>query len=417
MALTFSRTAQRIEDWRERGLIDAATAQILTDDLATGHKTRSFSSIAVWLGIICLAFGAMTFVAANWDQMPRFMRMVSLMGGVLVSYIVAAVLHHRDHPGLAEAFVVLGCGVFGAAVMLTGQMYHLTGPPSGGVFLWALGTLIAAVATRSRGALGLAVILATLWTVMIMTTGGGDPFHLWYLPVWAVLSLYVWWIRARWIAHLCAMGMFVWLGVSLVAYIIPDMDFSAGYMALMGAFAGVSLVIASARSIRLLRGFESAAAFYLLLLVFGAIAVLYIWREIEGGAEPTMVAIASALPLLALTIGPAFVLKERFDHVLAAVWIIVTVIVAVQMARGMPYMVEAFALAVSIWTIRMGGRQGWSPVTTLGYVAFAVTMFVIYSAAAYGLLGTSFFYLGAGVLLLIGALVMPRLVRRREEAI
>ncbi len=414
MALTLSRTAQQIEDWRERGLIDAATARTLTDDLGANETTRSFASVAVWLGIICLAFGAMTFVAANWDALSRFMRMAVLMGGVLASYIAAAVLYRRNYSGLAESFVVLGCGVFGAAVMLTGQMYHLSGPPAGGIFLWALGTFIAAVATGSAGALGLSIILTTLWTTMTMTTGGGEPFHLLFLPVWAVLAVYVWWIRARWVAHLCAMGLLVWLGVSLITVIVENMDFTAMYLALMAGFAGISLAIASARSVRVLRGFEGAAVLYLLVLVYGAIAFLYGFREIDGFTIPALPVMASALPFAALAVWPAFVLRERFDHILATIWVGMTIIVALLLLEEFPYIVEAFALAVSVWTIRMGGRQGWAMVTTLGYFAFAVTMFIIYTVAAHGLLGTSFFYIGAGVLLLVGALVVPRFVPDRE---
>lgn len=412
MALMGSRTVRRINDWRDRGLIDAVTARALLDDLETDSSKPSFTSVAVWLGIVCLAFGAMTFMAANWDVMSRLVRMTVLMGGTLAAYCIAAVLHRRGYRGMAEAFVVLGCGVFGAAIMLTGQMYHLSGPPAGGVFLWMLGTFIAALATGSQGALGLSVMLATLWTAMTMTTGGGSAFHIGFLPVWAVMALWVRWVRARWIAHLCALGLLVWLGVSLVTVILRDDSFTAGYLALMGGFAGISLTIASARTVSLLRGFEGATVLYLLVLVYGCLIFLYGWREVEPMALPTLTVPLICLPLAALALGPAFMLGERFDHVLAALWIGMTVIVALLAARDFPYVLEAFALAVSVWAIRMGGRQGWGGVTGLGYIAFAVTMFVIYTVAAHGLLGTSFFYLGAGALLLAGALVLPRIASR-----
>jgi len=414
MALTRSRTMQQIEDWQDRGLIDSTTARRLLDDIGAGSEGRSFASIAVWLGIVCIAFGAMTFVAANWAEMSRLLRMVVSMGSALAAYIVAGVLHRRDRQGSAEAFVVLGCGIFGAAVMLTGQMYHLPGPPTGGVLLWTLGTFAAALATGSQGALGLTVLLATLWTAMTMTEGTPTPFHIWYLPLWAGLAVHVWWIRARWIAHLCAMGLLVWLGVSIVIVITRATDFAAGHLAMMGGLAAVSLTIASARTIRVLRGFEGAAVWYLLVLVYGAVVFLYGWREIGYMTGPSIPVIAVALPLMGMALWPAFVLAERFDHILPAIWIGVSVLVIVSLARGFPYVLEAFALAVSVWTIRMGGRQGWRQVTVLGYVAFAVTLFVIYSVAAHGLLGTSLFYLGAGVLLLVGALVMTRLVPRKD---
>jgi len=414
-----SRTARQVEDWKARGLIDAPTARALLDDIGAAGAGRSFASVAVWLGITCLAFGAMTFVAANWDAMPRLLRMIALGSGMLVSYIAAGVLHRRGNIGGAEAFVLLGCGIFGAAVMLTGQMYHLTGPPQEGVLHWAIGTFAAAIATGAVGAMGLAMMLATLWTAMVMVLGDGDTsFHAGFVPLWAAITACVWWMRTRAVAHLCAIGALVWLGFSIAIVAERSGVFTSGFFALMATFAAVSLVILSARSVRALRGFEREATVYLLVFVFGMLALLYTMDifVIDGfgmpGAVPTVIPLA-ALPLAALALAPAWIAAEKFDHVLAAVWIGVTVSAAYATARGVPYAVEAFALAISLWAIRMGGRQGWRAVTALGYVAFAVTVVVIYTAAAHGLLGTSLFYLGAGALLLIGALVIPFAVANR----
>lgn len=410
-----SRTARHVEDWHARGLIDAPTARALLDDLGAGSAGRSFASVAIWLGVVCLAFGAMTFVAANWDAMPRLLRMIVLGAGVLAAYVAAGAFHRRGNPGGAEAFVLLGCGVFGAAVMLTGQMYHLPGPPSGGVLLWTLGSFAAALLTGTRGALGLAILLATLWTAMAMTaSAAGTPFHLPYLPLWAALAACSWWFRSRGTAHLCALGALAWLGLSVGILVLRDENFAAGYIAVMAGFAGTSLAILGARGPRPLRGFERETVLYAMILVFGMIAFLFALGE-AGLPVPLSRAPLLAAPVLAaLALWPAAVTAERLDHLLAGAGVVATLVCALAMARGVPYAVETFALAVSIWTIRMGGRQGWRMVTALGYAAFAGTVVILYVAAAHGLLGTSLFYLGAGALLLTGALVVPRLVAVRE---
>ena len=71
--------------------------------------------------------------------------------------------------GLAEGAVLLGASVYGAAIMLVAQMYHMQGEASGAVLLWAAGTVIAAIVLRSTPALILAIILFALWHGQVIT--------------------------------------------------------------------------------------------------------------------------------------------------------------------------------------------------------------------------------------------------------
>jgi len=395
MALGVSGTTKRIEDWQARGMLDARTARALLDDLEAARPARSFVVIAVWLGIICLAFGVMTFMAANWEVMPRWLRMAALLGGMLASYAGAGFFRYRGQASMAEAFVLLGCGIFGALVMFTGQMYHLPGPPAGGVLVWGIGTYIAALATGGRGVLALAVILAGLWTAMTMTTAGGPPFHLGFLLVWPVLAATAWVWRARGIAHLCALAAILWLVISVIGQLDSEENGTAGRIALFAALAGISLTVASARGARVLRGFERDTVFYLMIVVYLMMGILY---------------------LVAWNLGHDSVSRERLDHALAAFWIAVTAVLLVVLQHyEIPYAIEALTLGIAIWTIRLGGRQEWRWVTGLGIFAFAGTMLFLYVETAYGLLGTSLFYMIAGGLLLLGALIVPRLMPTRRD--
>ena len=62
----------------------------------------------------------------------------------------------------------MGAIIFGAAIALVGQMYHLGGDFAGGMLLWAVGALATAALTRSRGALAvaLAAVNVTIWSNM-----------------------------------------------------------------------------------------------------------------------------------------------------------------------------------------------------------------------------------------------------------
>jgi Predicted membrane protein (DUF2157) len=54
--------------------------------------------------------------------------------------------------------------VFGAAIALVGQMYHLGDDFAAGMLLWAAGALAAAALTGSRGALAVALVAGCIWS-------------------------------------------------------------------------------------------------------------------------------------------------------------------------------------------------------------------------------------------------------------
>ena len=64
---------------------------------------------------------------------------------------------------------------------------------------------------------------------------------------------------------------------------------------------------------------------------------------------------------------------------------------------------EVYALAFSIWAIRMGARQEISLVTRLGYLLFTGLMLIIYFQTTGTLLGTAGFYLMTGLVLVLGS--------------
>ena len=60
----------------------------------------------------------------------------------------------------------VGSIIFGAAIALVGQMYHLGDDFAGGLLLWAAGALAAAALTGSRSALAVALAAGCVWSGM-----------------------------------------------------------------------------------------------------------------------------------------------------------------------------------------------------------------------------------------------------------
>ena len=420
-------TRSQIRDWQARGIIDERLAHALEADLEEQKASRSFSSVAIILGIICLCFGAITFVAANWEDMPRLARLVILVGSMAVSYGIAARFDQINKPYIAQAFVLLGCACFGATVMLVGQMYHLTGHASGAVLLWSLGTLAAALLTLSIPSLVLAIILITLWSCWFMADSPGfEGIHFWYLLLWVICAALTWFVKSRSAAHVCALALNVWWLFTIFTSFSESNFPLVAATSLVVVFFFVSFLLWSHDNKNLFHGFELSAILHLLLFGLVQLTIWYIaqfdrgWFDGYAVTDIFLKNIFGPVFLVSL-LGSAVFLRigngnSRLDHFVCCGLIIGVAIVAVLTANDTPFILEAFALGLTIWIIRMGTRQDSRSITRLGYLGFIATMLLIYAEAAGGLLGTSIFYIMAGLLLVVGALIAPKVAGNAEKS-
>jgi len=353
MWLITKQIKQQLGDWTARGLLTEAQAATLASDLDQ-RPAPTFGYVAAMLGAVCICFAAMTFVAANWD----------------------------------------------GAIMFVSQMYHLTGPPTGGVLLWSIGTLAAAFFLRSVPALCLGVALATLWAAWEIATSA-STIHFWYLPLWASAALLAWILRSRFSAHLCALGLLVWL----FAYVVQSNDSIAAPVVVAAGFVGIALLLWSAGGQRFLRGYEIEVVPHMLALIY-AFGALWWADSKDVNLSIAFLVLASAGILLCLAVVAARTF--RFDIALCALWIAVLAVCV--FFPQLPFVKEILGLGVSIWIIRMARRIGMPRLLPIGYLGFAAVMLTIYLEAAEGLLGTSVFYFGAGVLLLAGTWLLPKVL-------
>ncbi|MEM9279554.1 MAG: DUF2157 domain-containing protein [Pseudomonadota bacterium] len=418
-------TRHQIRDWHSRGVIDNAMVEKLEADLDRQKSSRSFSSIAVILGVICLCFGAMTFVAANWEEMSRLMRLVILTTSIIASFVISAAFEQNGKAAFAQSFVLLACGCFGATVMLVGQMYHLPGHASGAVLLWSLGTLAAAVFVRSIPALILATILVTLWSCWFMVDERSfEGIHFWYLPLWGICAALAWYLKSRFAAHVAALGLHVWFLFTLVENFDDNSFPITAAICIALAVLLISTLLWSHDNKGLLRDFELSGVFHLALFSLVQLGLWYgaqfdrNWFRIENlgvlFTETPFGIIVLAVVVLSLVFWRTGNGKSRFDHIACTLLIILAMLVLALSAIDFPFALEAFSLVFTIWMIRMGTRQESLSVTRLGYIGFIIAMLLIYAEAAGGLLGTSLFYIIAGLLLVAGALLAPKISGRKQ---
>jgi uncharacterized membrane protein len=168
----FRRQLRReAEQWRIDGLINPAqyerlAAQYEFHELETGARDR-FIVILLGLGCILLGLGVITFVAANWQAIPRMGKMALLFSLFLAANATGFYLWRRPKLNgrerwqhrLGHGLLLLGALVLGANLALAGQLFHRSGAFYELCLIWGLGVLAMAFGLRLRSLALLAILL------------------------------------------------------------------------------------------------------------------------------------------------------------------------------------------------------------------------------------------------------------------
>ena len=195
--------------WQREGWVSEASAKaILRDKRPQGMAGRLVFLVGL-AGALLLLFAAISFVAANWADMGRLLRLFCLFAALWLVILIGWKFNDKKHPYLAEIAYLLGVGLFGVNIALIAQMFHIDSHPPAGVLMWTIGALASAVLLRSRAAL-VAAFLGTLsWSLMEITAY--DNFIHWsFLPVWGAGLATALWLRWSLAHHLAFLTLLVW---------------------------------------------------------------------------------------------------------------------------------------------------------------------------------------------------------------
>ena len=203
------RVIKDVERWQQQGWIGSDNARSIVADLAARRSPFGTAGALAILGAVLIGFAAMSFVAANWQDMSRLLRLGLLFATLWASYGAAGYLATRKMGMFANAATLIGVGIFGASIMLIAQMFHIEGNPPDAVLMWGAGALLAGAALSSTAALGAAMLLAILWGgwQQILTDGVFWGF----LAGWAAISAVYVWQKWRPGLHLSAIALTVFI--------------------------------------------------------------------------------------------------------------------------------------------------------------------------------------------------------------
>ncbi len=359
-----SRYARRLDRdlarWREAGWLSADNEASIRRDVASRSRSLELAPVLGILGAVLIGFGAMSFVAAHWNEMARLLRLALIFGGLFGAYGLAGLLFDRNHPAFAHAAILVGVALFGAGIMLIAQMFHISGDAPDAVLTWALGALGAGVVLRSNPALALAMLLIGLWSGWEMYDS--DRVHWPFLIGWAAVAGGMLW--RRWVPglHLAAIVLSLW-----VVWI--------GYFLFQGHGHGVVVAI----------GLLIAAAGLAGPLIFGR------WRIWGAAAIAYGMAIAFA-GLFALQ----FIESPPLDNLI---------------------LLAIVTLALVVGGIWIGLKSSNGALLWLGYAGFSIEVLALYFRTVGTLLGSSLFFLSAGAIVILLAVAAYRLHSRTHPGL
>lgn len=405
-----------LERWAALGLIDPGDIEALRANAGPAARQYSLSGMLFMLGVILIACAIMIFIGANWQALPRLLRLGILLALMWGADGGALLLLRRGRTVFAEGALLIGAVLFGAAVMLVGQMYHINAGWPNGVLLWACGSFLAAAVVPSRACAVLAILLFSIWS------GGISFSHEWVMhwPFLAALAAMIVLARAlrfRALAHLIVLAFIAWAfsNALVLADDVPDGEFPffATLMMTLGLvmwLGGVGATKLGARFGGLIAGY---GVFFLTGIVFllqfaddDAIAanIMVILIYACGGLVAALAIAASALraitPLDALIAG-GLVGAALMSCTLGGNW-----------PHALNYLFAGIDLAFVAWLVSYGLRTHRTFAVNLAFVAFGAEVLYLYFVVFGTMLQQSVLFAVGGVLFLIAAFVLERV--RRE---
>src|SRR5712671_3862602 len=199
--------------WQAEGVITPATGEAIRNSLPPLGAGINIPVVVGIVGGLLIAAAFLAFVAANWTEIARVLRFAMLLAGIAVAYGVGAAFALAGRPVLADLAASVGAIIFGAAIALVGQMYHLGDDFAAGMLLWAAGSLAAAALTGSRGALAVALTAGSLWSGSHVFEAADVP-HLAFVPFWIIAAVLALAWNSRVAAHLVTLAALAWWGAA-----------------------------------------------------------------------------------------------------------------------------------------------------------------------------------------------------------
>lgn len=129
---------------------------------ALDSESRTIRIILIF-AVLLVGSGVFSFIASNWQEMSRPLKLAVIIFFMLVSYAVGwYVLEKKKYHTTGLSLYMLGTAIYGAGIFLVAQMFNIRANWADGFVLWMLGALALFFATRLGAFLTVAILLGCI---------------------------------------------------------------------------------------------------------------------------------------------------------------------------------------------------------------------------------------------------------------
>lgn len=448
MSRYIRQLAADLPRWVGLGYVSEGNSALILQDAEANRKEGWFRlpMILSMLGSLLVFAGVISWVAGNWSEIPRLVRVLMLVGAMLGSLGLAHVFRQKGSDGMAQGFAFLAALMFGADIMLIAQIYQLPANPPGGALLWALGAVVVAVLWPSQLSMSLAFVLIAIWSWFTASGRNGliwdlvfaspRELHFEFLVVWGLLAAYT--VKRGWTKalHTAGLTLAFWCMHTMFAVFDAETPRLAGLVFMVM----IAVITAGGRLLQLARPGAGIVSKYLWvlftfwLLVVSAPDIYYGLFRGQAAVAPQFYYAALVGGLVALFIGLRQ--YEKLDYVVpVAVGMVIAALMAIMTYYGyagnhsyqdygyassgvgayrfwMQLLFSIIAMAAAVGSIIHGYKSGEKFFINLGFVLFAIKLIWLYFDNAWGLNGRAGFFVVGGLLIVALGVVFDRQRRK-----
>ncbi len=366
-----------VRSWVDDGIITEEQASRISERLRCKGKSSTLTSsrfitILSVMGALLLGLGVILFFAANWQAIPKFVKVLMILSLIAATYLIGYYLKYvkKDYPMVGSALIFLGCLLYGAGIWLIAQMYNMNAHYPNSILLWVAGILPMAYLGSSSAILVLSLLLMSFWVTSEVT-------FLTYATRYSYLSLIM-----LYGAVLLAIGNRHRLG---------RYSFFSGYYAVLG----------------------------MILIHVSAFPLTFSFTHAGSAFEPvpeTLALIEILVMVLAagLTFPYEAIKSRNIDVSFTDVIGVVLICLLAISVTAAPSLFSNYIISNTLYflllvgSVYMGVTKQSSGIINIGVVFFCLDVIARYFGLFWELLPTSLFFLCGGALVLGGGIALER---------